>query len=478
MKKIMLALPNTRWSKPKYTPVYPYNLALLASASKRNCEVRILDANLENLSPEDVANRVSQFKPDYFGITCMSFEDDTDLHKMALSAKQGYENTKVIAGGIHATLLPEMAINDKNVDYAILGEGEYRLQNLMDCLENGTSVEKIDGLAYKSDGNIILQGLASYIQNLDDLPFPSYEHLDFKSHANNPNKYSPYNVARNLPYVFMVTSRGCPFRCTFCSSKEINGPRIRFRSPDSVLKEIDWLVKDYGVREIIFQDDNLFLNHDRIKKVMNGLIERKYDLVWKPSSAAVYTLNDEILELAKKAGCYQLPLAFEAGSVESLKLLRKPAEAFTRAKPVAEKAKALDFELIGMFVFGIPGETFDNIRQTFSHAEELDLDYCSFNIATPLPKTDLYNIARDGNMLVDGFSFDPTKFKGFGQGTIRTNEFIPEELQILRSYEWDRINFKSKPKIDKIAKMCRLTLEEIAEWRAYTRRGHGISARK
>lgn len=474
----MLALLNTRWSSHKYTPIYLYNLALLASVLRDKYDVKILDANLENLSLEEVSERVNQYKPDIFGITCMSFENDSDLHRMVSSVKLGYKKTKVIAGGIHPTLLPEVVMQDKNIDYAILGEGEYRLPKLLDHLKHKASLEQIDGLAYRVNNEIIVQKVENYIQNLDDLPFPSYDLLDFDSYANNPNKYSPFNVARNLPYVFMTTSRGCPFKCIFCSSEEISGPVARFRSPNSVLGEIDWLVENYGVKEIIFQDDNLFLNRKRTKKILEGIIERNYDLEWKPSSAAVYTLNDEILELAREAGCYQLPLAFEAGSIESLKLLKKPSGTFTKAKPVVKKAKSLGFDLIGMFVFGVPGETWDNIRQTFKFAEELDLDYCSFNIATPLPKTELYKIAKQNNLCPEDFSFDSRSFKGFGKGTITTNEFTPEELQILRSYEWDRINFKNKDKIDKIAKMCRLTLEEIDEWRIYTRRGHGIRERK
>ena len=178
----------------------------------------------------------------------------------------------------------------------------------------------------------------------------------------------------------------------------------------------------------------------------------------------------------KASGCYHIALAIESGTEEVLKLLRKPLK-LSKAREVVKKAKSLGFEVTAMFVIGTPGETWEQIRQTFRFAEELDLDYAAFNIATPLPKTELYKIAKEKNLLPKDFRFDNLDFKGYGKASITTDEFTPEELQILRAFEWDRINFKNNEKAIKIAQMNGITMEQLNKWRTSTRRNVGVNVK-
>ena len=476
IKKIILVQSNMRWSGLKPWHTFPYTLGLLSAVLKDKFDVKILDANLEDLSQEQVKQRIREYKPDVVGITCMSMEYEKDFRIVSSITKEINPEILVFRGGIFPTLLPEIVMRDKNTDYSIIGEAEYRLPKLLDYLENNKPLDELEGLAYRKNNEIIIQNMTGYVENLDDLPLPYYDNIDFYAYANKATKYSAYVYPRKFPYAFSMSSRGCPFNCTFCSSKSINGPKIRYRSPESVLKEIDWLVKKYGIKEIIFLDDNFFLDRDRLIKILNGLIERNYDLNWKTTNIAVYALDDEILELMKKSGCYQIFLAVESGTKEGLALINKPFpdKILQNSKPLVDKAKSLGFDVGAMFVIGSPGETWDQIMQTIKFAEYLDLDYASFNIATPLPKTKLYESAKEQKLLPPGFDFNAEDFKGFGKGTITTDEFTPEELQILRAFEWDRINFKTAEKEAKIARMNGLTLDEVKEWRVSTRRGIGL----
>jgi radical SAM superfamily enzyme YgiQ (UPF0313 family) len=477
IEKILFAIPNDRWFGNRHWHSFPYTMGILNSVVKDRYDVKVLDASLEDLSPEEVGKRITEYNPDVVGISCMSMEFTRHFQQMASLAKSSCPQTKVVIGGIYPTLLPEILIQNKDIDLAVLGEGEYRLPQLLASLEKeNPSFEKLDGLAFKSNGQVIINRPVGYLTDLDALPLPNYDNLDFSAYANKAEKYSYYMHPNRFPYANTITSRGCPFDCVFCSSQAINGPGIRYRSADSVLKEIDWLVEKYGIKELIFFDDNFYLNHKRLDEILDRIIERKYDLEWKTVNAAVYALNDKTLEKMRKSGCYQIALAIESGTPEGLRLLNKPLK-LSKVKPIVDKARSLDFQVTGLFVIGTPGETWEQIRETMKFAEDLNLDYCSFNIATPLPKTKLYEVSKRDKLLPEDFSFDSLDFKGFGRATITTEEFTPEELQILRAFEWDRINFKTEEKLEKIAKMHGLTTEEVNQWRVSTRRGLGVRVR-
>jgi len=442
--------------------------------SKSGYEVSFLDTDLYDMDYNEVKSAIAKEAPDVIGISCMSMEYAQNFRKMAELVKSVSKDIITVVGGIYPTLLPDELIKDDNIDYAILGEGEYRFPKLLEYLgKRNVAIEEIDGLAYKKGKAIVIQKATNYINDLDALPFPDYEGIDFDAYSSKANKYSYFIYPQNFPYAFSMTSRGCPFSCIFCSSKSVNGPNIRYRSAENVLKEVDWLVEKYKVKEIIFLDDNIYLDRNRTKLILQGLIERRkvYELKWKSPNVALYALDDEILEMLKASGCYQIAIAIEAGTKEVLKLMRKPYNDLDKARRIVNKAKSLGIVVTAMFVIGIPGETWEQIRQTFRFAEELELDYVSFSIATPLPKTELLDIAQKNNLLPKDFGFNHIDFKGFGKAAITTNEFTPDELVIIRGFEWDRINFKNKDKLPLIAEMNGISLEELDQWRISTRRG-------
>lgn len=478
IEKILFVVPNDRWAGGRYWHTFPYTAALLGAVLKDNYQISLLDSNINNYSKEQTIEKIQAYKPDVVGISCMSMQYTKNFQEMARLVKSASLDIKVVVGGIYPTLLPNVLIKNENVDFAVLGEGERRLPLLLEYLKKDELPQDMDGVAFKNkNGGVVINPVTTYIHDLENIPLPYYDFLDFDSYANRCEKYSYYVHPARMPYATIITSRGCPFHCIFCSSEAINGPGIRYNTPAHILEEIDMLFNKYGIKEMIVMDDNFYLNHKKLKEILSGLIDRKYDLGWKSINAAVYSLNDEILELMKESGCYQLSLAIESGNKENLKRLKKPTKILDKVSPVVKKAKSLDFQVGAMFVIGSPGETWEQIRESIKLGEDLDLDYCSFNIASPLPKTELYEIAKRERMLPPDFDFDDVDFKGFGRAVITTDEFTPEELQILRAFEWDRINFKTPEKARRISEMTGLTLEEINEWRKSTRRGLGVNVR-
>ena len=364
IKKIMLALPNSTWFGLKEWHSFPYLTGLLTAVLKKaGYEVKFLDTNIGNMDYDAVKKTIAEYNPDVVGVSCMSMEYAQNLSKMTELAKAVSSKIITVVGGTYPTLLPEEVIKDKNIDYIVIGEGEYRLPKLLEYLEKGLPLEELDGLAYRKGENNIIQKATTYIQNLDDLPFPDYEDVDFSYYASKGNKFSYFLYPENYPYAFTMTSRGCPFNCIFCSSRSVNGPGIRYRSAESILKEIDWLVEKYNIKEIIFLDDNIYLNKERIKKILTGLIERKkkYQLKWKSPNVAIYAMDDEILEMLKESGCYQITIAIESGTEEVLKLMKKPYRNLDKVWQVVNKAKSLGIAVTAMFVIGIPGETWAQI---------------------------------------------------------------------------------------------------------------------
>jgi len=191
-------------------------------------------------------------------------------------------------------------------------------------------------------------------------------------------------------------------------------------------------------------------------------------------NVSAWHLDDNLLELMKKAGCKAICVSVESGSERVLKkIIRKPMK-LNIFPGIIKKCKELEIDIVANFVIGLPGETWQEIRKTFQVAEALDFDLCSFHIATPYPGTDLYKMASDQNLLPEGFNFKSPQFFGTSQGFITTNEFTPFELMILRSFEWDRINFKTEAKIEKIAHLMNMSISTLKEHRKQTRLKCGV----
>lgn len=466
----MLLQPNYGIFGKRTWNLLPYNLGILNACIKDKYTVTITDANFDELSAEDFKNKLLQERPDVIGLTSFSTEYTKEVLYHAQLIKEVLPNCITILGGVLPSIWVEKIINDPNIDYFLMGEGEYRFPALLDALASGAPIpDTLCGIAYRGNPNV-LRPPTYFIDDLDSIPFPDYGNLDFAKYANYLNKYSAQIIPRQFPFACVSTSRGCPYKCVFCAAALQSGKKVRMRSSQNVLAEIDLLVKQHGVREIIFLDDHFLHDLNRARDIMNGLIERAYDLTWKCCNLSIWSVKDDILELMKKSGSYQATFSIESGNEYVLKhLIKKPVN-LAKSKEIIHQAKTLGFEIITNFIIGTPGETWDQIRESLHYAEQLDADVINIHIATPLPKTELMELC-----IREGLLKSEDDLSGYTVAAINTEEFSGLDLQILRAFEWDRINFTDPERGKKVGQIYGLTEAETKEWRISTRKNLGAT---
>jgi len=391
-----------------YFESMPLGLAYLAAVlEKEDHQVKIIDAQIEEretikredsflnigMSWQCLEEKIKDFNPEIVGISNLFSIQFPNVQKIAALIKK-IKSIPVIVGGAHPSAAPEEVLKDKNIDFVIIGEGEYTLKDLLNCLQNRKDFGKLNGLAYKKENQVIIKPKTRYIEDLDELPFPARHLLPMKLYFRSQDLHSYYLKSR--PYATVVTSRGCPGNCIFCSIHIVWGHTWRARSAEDVVDEIEFLAKEYGVREIHFEDDNITLDRPRMIQICQEIINRGIKVDWTtPNGVAVQTLDEELLIKMKESGCYHLFIGIESGNPQILhKVIRKNLS-LNKALTIAKILKKLKIKTSAFFVFGVPGETKETIRDSINFAKKLDLDDVWFSIATPYPGTDLYRIAKE-----------------------------------------------------------------------------------
>ena len=464
--KIILAYPNFKWKKDWENStawkLYPYNLCLLAAMVEDKHDVVIVDMNFANSSKEDFSKIIEKEKPD---LVCLSILTDEYQEAVLIASKivkDTSNSIKTIIGGVSAISNPDPLISDESVDYVIVGEGEYVFKELCDYFNNkGKFPEK--GVWHKKDNKIIKTGRVDFIQDLDALPLPAYHKIDFLKYAYQYRGDHIDNI-KKLPYGHLWTSRGCPYNCSFCQVGTISGKKPRCRSPENVIKEIEYLIKNYNIKSLAVDDDNLLIDKDRAKKLFRMMIDKKFNLDWYALSLAVYKLDDEMIDLMEKSGCVYVDIAIESGVERVLRnVIHKPVE-LNYAKKMIKKLKETKIFVAANFVIGFPDETWSEIRQSLKFAESLDVDYIKLNIATPLVGTELYKITEGKKCLKD---YSPEKHS-WTESSIETREFRTQDIKILRAYEWDRLNFTDPERKKKIIERMGITEQRLNEIRNKT----------
>lgn len=475
-ENIILFIPNSRWFNKRPWMQLPYTVAILTALLK-DFGLKILDANAENLTEEETLARLMEIKPGMFLVSGISVEYYMQYDKSFELAKKANSDCITVFGGIYPTLMPEENLGNKNIDYVFMGHAEDRLSDFVRLVlaNDRDKIGKMHGIGFRGeDGRAIINPVSSFISDVKQLSKPDYSLLDVNSYIT----YKCQDVLNNTSEganVSIVTSIGCPYNCSFCASRTISGRKIVYRPVEDVLEEIEFFMHEYGVNNITIIDENFMANRRRVETVLNAFIDRKYNLKWQMANVAVWHLDNELLELMHKSGCTAISPSVESGSPRVLRdVIRKPLLILDKIPGIVAKCKELGMDVIAHFVIGMPGETWEEIRQTFRYAESLDVDMAVFHIATPYPKTELYDIALKNNLLPPDFTFFRPDFYGTSRGFITTDEFTPFELMVLRSFEWDRINFRTLEKTANIARMMRMTVEELNLHRRQTRMKCGV----
>ncbi len=464
--KVVFTYPNFNWQKDVgYTKwdIHPYNICLLASIIRDEFDVKIIDANIDNLSKEEFARQLLEYNPKVLGISLITNEYAESGLIAAKIAKETIPGIIVIIGGVSAISNPFFYIKNENIDYLVYGEGETVIKPLLRFFDGKGELPK-KGIIYKKDEIIINKGRSDILFNLDELPLPSYDLIDFHKYISQKQRETTERP-RALPYARIRTSRGCPFNCCFCEVSSISGKVMRYRSIQHISEEIDYLVKNYNIKSLTFDDDNLVVNRERAKELFRMMINKNYNLKWQAPGIAVYMLDDELIDLMKRSGCSYINIAIESGNQEVLdKIIHKPLD-LEKSKEVIKKLKNSGIDLVANFVIGFPGETWEQVRETIKFAEDIDIDYIKIYIATPFPNTDLYEMSKEKGYLRE--NYDANKHL-WTDGWIKSEYFTFNDLKFLRAYEWDRINFSSPKKRKKIAEMMDVTEERLDEIRRDT----------
>ena len=373
----------------------PLGLAYLAAVlEKRGHKVKIIDGPAMSLTLEELAWETEKANPDIVGISAIT-PIVHRAYQAATEIKRTLPKTPIVLGGPHPSLFPkETLLENPSVDMVCVGEGEYTMLELVEALENGSDLDRIQGIAFRDGKKIIQNPVRGFIENLDVLPFPARHLLPMDKYRPLPNQY------RRLPVVHLMASRGCPFTCTYCS-KAIFGRNTRIRSPNNVIAEIKHVRDKYKAREIHFKDDTFTLQNTWVKKLCHLFNEEVPDLLWA-CFTRVDMVNKELLKTMHEAGCHRIGYGIESSNQELLDTIKKGIT-LDQIRNAVRWTKEAGIELGLSFMLALPGETPEKAHDTIKFAKELDPDYAQFCITTPYPGTELYNQAKKYGTLIHDF---------------------------------------------------------------------------
>lgn len=469
--KILLLVPNYSWFGKRAWNTLPFAIPILVSILK-GYDLEIIDANIHNYSEEELANLLHKNDANIVLISVISYDYNKIYHRMAEIVKATKPDCTLLMGGVYVTTCIEHVMEDQNIDIGMMGHAEERLQPLIDAItcKDMAAIEKMEGIAYRKNGEVIIKPLLSNVADVKTMVKPDYGKTDIKEYINKEDSIATNFINESKKhFANIITSYGCPYNCIFCASRSISGRKVVVRPADDVLDELDYLVNECKIELLNIMDDNILFDKERAKYIFNEIIHRKYDIEIRIDNVAIWHLDEDMLRLLKNAGCTRMGVSIESGCERVLhKIIRKPLK-LEIVKPIRELCRETGILMQANFIIGFPGETWDEIRESLQFAEECDFDLTSIHIATPLPKTDLYDYAIETKTLAPNFSFfDDTHF-GMGVGYITTDEFTPKELEILRAFEWDRINFSTPDKRERACQILELTQEELKDFRKQTR---------
>jgi len=405
--KVLLINPAHRGYYFRLGAVYPpLGLMYIGSVLKRaNHRVMLIDMNVQRFDWRNF--NYSDF--DVVGISV-----DTPRFPLAKQIALRAKNHGVITvlGGPHATAEYESILREGICDYVVLGEGERTFLQLIESLERGEIHPQIDGLAYLSEGEVFAKP-PEFVQNLDELPFPDRENVKLYK-----TKFC------GQPATNMITSRGCPFDCEFCSASQFMGRRIRERSVANVLEELE-LIKRMGYGSVIFFDDNFTLNAKRTIELCEGMFKRNLNFRWWAFARADELLNKEdLLEAMSKSGCKMLFIGFESAEDKVLKEYKKGLSS-SIAFEIVKLLKKYKIDVFASFVLGALSDTRETIMKTIQLAKKLKASIVQFSILTPYPGTSLYEKLKEKILSKDFSLFDGTHL------VFEHPNFSPSELKKL-----------------------------------------------
>ncbi|MFC1511029.1 B12-binding domain-containing radical SAM protein [Candidatus Margulisiibacteriota bacterium] len=455
--KILLIRPPEKYVKgaSRLAAGIPLGLLYIAAVlEKNNYTVEIYDAKVNTKEPtfpvsadsiqmgdswDRVASKIKNSQPDVVAISCpFSAQLDQTIYTAEL-VKKIDQNIVTVIGGTHPSVrADDFFLRTKAVDVICQGEGEYSMLDVLNDLKAG---ENIKGKIFR----------AEHIQNLDELPYPAYHLINLEDYfLLNKKGFSGrhiWHAPRAERAIDIITSRGCPYNCIFCSIHLHMGKKWRYHSAEYVLGHLELLATKYNIRHVHFEDDNLTHNLERFKEIIAGLIHRQINITWDtPNGIRADNVTKEILRDCQQSGCLYLVFGVESGNQEVSNSIVGKGLKLDRMIQSVKWCKELSLDTMAFYLIGFPGETKENMQETIDLALWLQKKYDllpSLSIATPLPGTKLEEICVDKGLMQTELSSENLAKMTQGCYFMDSDKFKAEEIDALleRFYRKYKINY-------------------------------------
>jgi anaerobic magnesium-protoporphyrin IX monomethyl ester cyclase len=381
MRVLLLSTPHPL----EESPLPPLSLSYLAGVlAQEGIEVKILDFLVTHYDPKKLRRELEEYRPQLAGVTCVTLNYPI-ARRMLKVCKSFDPHIFTVIGGPHVTFaLEETLLQSAWIDAIVIGEGERTLLELARAVEEGKDIHQVHGIVFADGGMVVKTTPQAPIESLDQLPLPARQLLPMARYR-----------ALGTPCT-VITSRGCPYSCIFCSGRRMFGPKVRFRSPGLVVDEIEKLQCDFGLARINIVDDTFTLNHNHARGVCEEMLRRNLKLKWSVF-ARVDRISEELAQLMVRAGCEWVLFGVESADEGILKTIKKgitPQEVQRGVRIAAEAA----INVFNSFILGLPGESRETAHKSLAFGDELYQKYGAkygFHMLAPLPGTEIYERAKD-----------------------------------------------------------------------------------
>ena len=381
MRVLLLSTPHPL----EESPLPPLSLSYLAGVLNREgIDVKILDFLVTRYHPRKLRRELEEYRPHIVGATCVTLNYSI-ARRMLKVCKAFDPHIFTVIGGPHVTFaLEETLLQSPWIDAIVIGEGERTLVELARAVAENKDIRHVPGIAFADGDRVVKTSTRRLIENLDQLPLPARELLPMARYR-----------ALGTPCT-VITSRGCPYSCIFCSGHRMFGPRVRFRSPGLVVDEIEKLQRDFGLAKINIVDDTFTLNHNHARAVCDEMLRRNLKMKWSVF-ARVDRISKDLAQLMSRAGCEWVLFGVESADEGILKTIKKGTtpEDVRRGVKIAAEA---GINVFNSFILGLPGESRDTAHKSLAFGDELYQKYGAkygFHMLSPLPGTEIYERAED-----------------------------------------------------------------------------------
>lgn len=469
MKVLLVRHPEVHVENDGHVSGIPLGLLYIASALENaGHEVQVYDAVVQantddskEQGPEgmyhlgatwdEIRSVVACASADVVGISSQYTNQTPSAMKTAAVVREASKSATIIVGGASVSIMPAAFLDEcEAVDYAVIGEGEETLVELLACLGSDDDKRSISGIAYRDEAKTIITDKRIAIEDLDALPLPAYHLVDmeryFSFNAAGKDGRNTYAYPGSERSISMITSRGCPFSCTFCSIHLSMGKQFRAHSVSNVLSHLEHVKKNYGVNHVHFEDDNLSFDMGRFDSLLDGMLANDYSITWDtPNGVRADYLDEAVLTKCRDSGCTYLRLGVESGNEEVGRLIVRKALDLTKVVEISKLCRKIGIDLEAFYIIGFPGETVAQMKDTIDFAVSMERKYglLPFDMFTaiPLVGTELYRISKERGYLteekiVEKVPEDSNFIAGWvgmqNPGKVKTEEFSSETITGLR----------------------------------------------